>query len=366
MKAPYVRDLIANEVVTGVFLVQSKEVRQKRTGESYLSLILSDRSGEMESRMWDNVAEVLETFDKDDFVKVRGTLQVYNNRPQFIIHKLRPVPEKEIEFADFLPASERDPEEMWAELRAIVSGLDNVHLRGLLNAFLDDPEIAGRYKLAPAAKTIHHAFRSGLLEHVLSLATLACMVTPHYPGVDLNLMITGVILHDIGKIYELSYDRSLGYTAEGQLVGHIAIGIRLLTEKLRDFPAFPVTLRNLVEHLILSHHGQLDFGSPKVPVFPEAILLHYLDDMDSKMEAVRATLAKDPRAESLFTPWNNALERTLLRKGRYLDSGEGFPVENTFAETETAGVKTAPVVSVPAGDFGARLQEALSPERKPK
>lgn len=360
MKSPFLRDLIANEVATGVFLVQSKEVRQKRTGESYLSLILSDRTGDMEARMWDNVAEVVELFDKDDFVKVRGMLQIYNNRSQLIIHKLRPVPEQEVDFADFLPASERDPEEMWSELRAMVAALDNAHIRNLLNAFLDDPEIAGRYKIAPAAKAIHHAFRSGLLEHVLSLGNLARLVTPHYPGVDLNLMITGVILHDIGKIYELSYDRSLGYTTEGQLVGHIAIGIRMLTEKLRDFPNFPVPLRNVVEHLILSHHGQLDFGSPKVPVFPEAILLHYLDDMDSKMEATRAMLAKDPQADGLFTPWHNALARTLLRKVRYLDSGEGISPEKPFPTVDEVRGNKPEGNSSAEADFGAKLREALS------
>ena len=246
------------------------------------------------------------------------------------------------------------------ELRAMVAALDNAHLRNLLNAFLDDPEIAGRYKIAPAAKAIHHAFRSGLLEHVLSLGNLARLVTPHYRGVDLNLMITGVILHDIGKIYELSYDRSLGYTTEGQLVGHIAIGIRMLTEKLRDFPDFPVPLRNVVEHLILSHHGQLDFGSPKVPVFPEAILLHYLDDMDSKMEATRAMLAKDPLADGLFTPWNNALARTLLRKVRYLDSGEGISPEKPFPKVDEVRGNKPDGNSPAEADFGAKLREALS------
>jgi 3'-5' exoribonuclease len=357
MKTPFVRDLIANEVATGVFLVQSREVRQKRTGESYLSLILADRTGELEAKMWDNVAEVVDSFDRDDFIKVRGLLQVYNNRPQFVIHKLRPVPEKDVDLTDFLPCSERDPQQMWAELRGIVSTLDNVHIRALLDAFLDDPEIAVRYKTAPAAKTIHHAFRSGLLEHVLSLCTLAKLVTPHYPGIDLNLMIAGAVLHDIGKIYELSFDRTVSYSAEGHLVGHIAIGIRMLSEKLRAFPQFPVAMRHLIEHIILSHHGQLDFGSPKVPVFPEAMLMHFLDDMDSKMEAMRALLAKDPQATGLVTPWNNSLERALLRKNIYLAPPAAAPAPAD---------RTAPVSSMPPpaalGEFGSRLREALSLE----
>src|SRR5947209_9637954 len=162
MKSPLVRELKPNEVCTAVLLVHSKEVRQKRTGEPYLSMTLSDRSGELDAKMWDNVAEVMDTFERDDFVKVKGLLQLYNNRPQFTIHKLRPVQDHEVDFADFFPASARDAGEMWAELRGLVESLRNTHLRSLLNAFLNDPEIAARYKIAPAAKTIHHAFRSGL------------------------------------------------------------------------------------------------------------------------------------------------------------------------------------------------------------
>src|SRR5207248_1892445 len=189
MKSPFVRELKPDEIATAIFLVQTKEVRQKRTGEPYLSLLLSDRSGEIDCKMWDNVAEIVHTFESDDFVKVKGLMQLYNNRPQFTIHKLRRVEEREVDFRDFFPASLQDPDAMWSELRAIVSAVDNEHIRGLLNAFLDDPEIAARYRIAPAAKTIHHAFRSGLLEHVLSLLKLAKLVGSHYPSIDLNLLI---------------------------------------------------------------------------------------------------------------------------------------------------------------------------------
>ena len=194
MKSPFVRELKPDEIATAIFLVQTKEVRQKRTGEPYLSLLLSDRSGEIDCKMWDNVAEIVHTFESDDFVKVKGLMQLYNNRPQFTIHKLRRVEEREVDFRDFFPASLQDPDAMWSELRAIVSAVDNEHIRGLLNAFLDDPEIAARYRIAPAAKTIHHAFRSGLLEHVLSLLKLAKLVGSHYPSIDLNLLIAGVVL----------------------------------------------------------------------------------------------------------------------------------------------------------------------------
>ena len=377
MKSPIIKELKPNENITAVFLVQAKEIRQKRTGEPYLSLTLSDRSGELDSKMWDNVAEVMDTFERDDFVKVRGLLQIYNNRPQFTVHKLRRIDDAEVDFADFFPASVHDPAVMWQQLRGIVAALDNRHIRDLLDAFLDDPDISTRYKVAPAAKTIHHAFRSGLLEHVMSLLTLAKMVGPHYPMVDMNLLIAGVVLHDIGKIYELSYDRGFGYSAEGQLVGHISIAIRMLNDKLRAFPDFPVPLRNLIEHLVLSHHGRLEFGSPKLPIFPEALLLHYLDDMDSKMECMRALIEKEPQAEGLFTAWCAPLERTALRKSRYLDpdaateSKPRVPVapeeavpQNGLAEAAVHVAGAPKSASSSSSIFGAKLQQALQDERK--
>jgi 3'-5' exoribonuclease len=381
MKSPFVRDLKPNEMLTVVLLVQNKEVRQKRTGEPYLSLTLSDKSGDLDAKMWDNVAEVMDTFDRDDFVKVKGLMQLYNNRPQFTIHKLRPMEESEVDFADFFPASLRNAEEMWSELRGLVAGITNAHLRGLLNAFLDDPDISTRYKIAPAAKTIHHAFRSGLMEHVLSLCGLANTVAPHYPSVDRELLLTGVILHDIGKIYELTYDRGFGYSTQGQLIGHISIAMRMMSDKLRDLPGFPVELRNLVEHMILSHHGRLEFGSPKVPVFPEALLLHYLDDMDSKMESMRALIEKDPQSQGLFTGYSSSLERVALRKERYLNAEQPAKILNAEfpAQESAAALPSAPASGVardttgppkpkpaPASDsmFGEKLSLALNFERK--
>jgi 3'-5' exoribonuclease len=384
MKSPLIRELKPNETATAVFLVHSKEIRQKRTGEPYLSLLLGDRSGEIDAKMWDNVAEVMDTFDRDNFIKIKGLMQLYNNRSQLTIHRLRRVEDSEVDFRDFFPASQRDPEVMWSELGAMVSGIGNQHIRLLLNAFLDDPDIASRYRIAPAAKTIHHAFRSGLLEHVLSLCNLAKVTAAHYPNVDSDLLLAGCVLHDIGKIYELTYERGFGYSAEGQLIGHITIAIRMMEEKLRAFPEFPVQLRNLLEHMILSHHGQLDFGSPKVPAFPEALLLHYLDDMDSKMECMRALIEKDPHADTEFTGYSSALARVALRKERYLapDSSPAEAGVTEAAKPARSADSVPPVLHSPnngsADDFdavtktavppasslfGAKLQQALHPER---
>ena len=317
MKSTYVKELAANRNFTTTFLVRSKEIREKKTGEPYLALLLSDRTGEVEAKMWDNVAEVMDTFERDDFVKVKGLIQIYHNRPQLTIHKMRRLEDSDVDFAGYFPASGRDPEEMWRELRAMIVKMTDPHLRGLVEAVLDDPEIASRYRKAPAAKQIHHAWLGGLLEHVLSLCQL-CHVTAGHYAVDLNLLLAGAVLHDVGKIYELSYDRSFGYTTEGQLLGHMVMGLRIVDDKLRGLPEFPPRLRTLVEHMIVSHHGKYEFGSPKLPQFPEALLFHYLDDMDSKMECMRTLIEHDRQVDGHFTGYNVSLERTVLKKARYM------------------------------------------------
>src|SRR6266851_3990274 len=193
MKSPYVSELQPNQIVSATFLVQHKDIRQKKTGEPYLSLILGDRTGEIDAKMWDNVAEVMDTFERDDFLKVRGLLQVYQNKLQLTVHKLQKTAEQEVDFTDYFPASKRPPEEMFAELQEIIRSIRNPWLRPLLEALMNDPEIARRYKLAPAAKSIHHAFLGGLIEHVLSLCSLARLVAGHYPDVDRELLLSRAI-----------------------------------------------------------------------------------------------------------------------------------------------------------------------------
>jgi 3'-5' exoribonuclease len=338
MKSPYVSELRPNQVITATFLVHVKDIRQKKSGEPYLSLLLGDRTGEVDAKMWDNVGDVLEAFERDDFVKVKGLLQIFQNRPQLTIHKMAKIGDTDVDFADYFPASERDPMEMFAELRGIVSGIRNPHLLGLLNAFLDDESMARRYRIAPAAKSVHHAYLGGLIEHVLSLCTLCRVAAEHYKFVDLDLLLTGAVLHDVGKTAELSYDRSFSYTTEGQLLGHIVIGLRMLQEKLQLLPDFPARLRTLVEHMIVSHHGELDFGSPKVPLFAEAMLLHHLDNLDSKMECMRAMVAKDRHVDGHWTAYNASLERSVLKKAKFLDGDfeeDAAPVASNGV-TETA------------------------------
>jgi 3'-5' exoribonuclease len=349
MKAVFVNTLVANETVTTHFLVTNKEIRQKKTGEPYLSLLLADRTGEIEAKMWDNVADVMSTFDRDDFVKVKGLAQVYQNRHQFTIHKIRRAEDHEVQVVDYFPCSKRDPDEMFAELLGIAESIKNEHLRRLLQAIFADETIARLYRRAPAAKSIHHACLGGLIEHVLSLCGLCRMVASHYEGVDLDLLLAGAMLHDIGKIEELAYDRSFSYTISGQLVGHIMLGCKLVNDKLRDIPDFPPKLMLLLEHIILSHHGELEFGSPKIPVFTEALIFHHLDNLDSKFEAMRSAIEKDRHPESEFTGWIPALERAVLKKDLFLRGPQAQ--SNEKAATQSPAAATSSLDSdKPAGD----------------
>jgi 3'-5' exoribonuclease len=380
MKSPFIGNLVPNDVVTAQFIVLSKEIRQKKTGEPYLSLHLADRTGEMEAKMWDNVAEVMHTFERDDFVKVKGLLQLYQNRSQFTVHKLRRLEEHEVDLADYFPCSDRDSEEMFAELTGMIANIQNPHLRALLDGIFADPQLTALYRMAPAAKTIHHACRGGLLEHVLSLCGLAKLAAAHYKNIDADLLITGVILHDIGKVEELSYSRSFGYSAEGQLLGHIVLGLRLVGTKVDQIPDFPPKLRTLLEHMIISHHGELEFGSPKVPIFAEALLLHHLDNMDSKMDALRSALKRDHQVDGEFTGWVAPLERILLKKEKYLrktpvQPSTETPVAAAGPQPEPATEKPMPAAPVPTQEpkkngphsppsntlFGEKLRAVLEP-----
>lgn len=360
MKSPYIRELEPNQVITGLFLVQHKDVRQKKSGEPYLSMMLADRTGELDAKMWDNAAESLDAFERDDFVRVKGLYQIFQNRPQLTVHKIAAVADSEVDFADYFPASARDRDEMFAELRTWIESIANPYLRALLETIFADEEIALAYRTAPAAKSVHHAWLGGLIEHVLSLCHLAKFTAAHYKDIDVDLLLAGVILHDIGKIRELSYARGFSYSTEGQLLGHIVIGMQMIHEKLRQVPDFPAPLRDLLIHMILSHHGEMEFGSPKVPMFAEAMLLHHLDNLDSKMECVRGLIERDRLVEGVWTGYSSALDRTLLKKRRYLEPGSPKPVEPAQTKPPQAKPATEPPSSSP---FAAKLQTALTRDK---
>src|SRR5271154_404499 len=308
-----------NKIITSNFVVVSKQIKPKKTGEPYLALTLGDRSGQIEAKMWDNVEEVLNVFEQDDFLKIKGLINKYKNRFQLTIHKLRKLGESEIEFSDYLPKTTRNIDELWQTLAEFVASFQNPHLKALVQAFMSDPEIAAAYRNAPAAKTLHHAYIGGLLDHVVSLFRSCDLVCRNYPQVNRDLLLTGAFLHDIGKIHELAYNRSFSYTTRGQLLGHMIIELEMLQAKLVLFPTFPADLKILIEHLIISHHGEYEFGSPKLPMFPEALVLHYLDDLDSKMESMRAHFEREAGTEAAWTGYNPSLGRPLLNTAKFLD-----------------------------------------------
>lgn len=360
----FANELEPNQQVQTTFLVLTKDVRQKKTGEPYLSLQLGDKTGDIDAKMWDGVAEIVDTFDRNDYVKIRGQATVYQNKLQLRVDRLMRADEREIEPADYFPASKRDRDEMYAELMGYIETMRNPHLKALLEAFFADADIARRYKTAPAAKSIHHAWIGGLIEHVLSLMALARFTARHYPEVDEDLLLTGVVLHDIGKIYELTYDRGFGYSDEGQLIGHILIALRMVDEKARQVPDFPPKLKLLVEHLIASHHGELEYGSPKVPCFLEAMLLHHIDNLDSKMETVRTIVNRDALLDGNFTGYAPSIERSLLKKDRFLSEEQPVPPAPRPAATPAAKPKAPAAYPTTGSLFGDKLNSALNTKDK--
>lgn len=317
MKDIYVNELEANQTITTILLVKTKEVKAKKTGEPYLSLLLGDKTGEVDAKMWDNTEEVESTFERDDFVKVKGLVQVYRNKPQLTIYKLRRCRDEEVDFADYFPTTGKDVEAMMAELLEMIAEISNPWLRQLLERlFKEDEEFVAKFKQAPAAKSLHHAWLGGLLEHTLSLCQLCRLIAPRYPEVDDGLLLAGAMLHDIGKIEELSFNRSFSYTNEGQLLGHMILELDLINQKIRQIDQFPHELKVLIGHLIISHHGEYEFGSPKLPMFPEALLLHCLDNMESKMQAMGDLLKNDRNVEGDWTSNNFMFGRPLFKRRR--------------------------------------------------
>jgi 3'-5' exoribonuclease len=310
-----------NETVTSYFALSSLQVREKKQGGQFLALTLSDKTGTFEARMWDDIGDALANCAEGCYVKVQGQVSKYQGKFQITLQKMRAAAESEVEAADYQPSTQFDVEEMWAELRGYVSEFANADLKRLVFAFLDDEEIGPAFKVAPAAKRLHHAWLGGLLEHVLTLVRVCRATAPFYSEVDPDLLVTGAILHDIGKIRELSWKSSFSYTLEGQMIGHISIAQGMLREKVQALAPFPEKLRVLVEHMILSHHGKYEFGSPKLPMTPEAILLSALDDIEAKMQAMRnefAASVASGKEGGEVTEWVRSMDRPLLNSQAYL------------------------------------------------
>lgn len=317
MKTSFVADLSSEQSITTFFLVHEKEIRNTREGKSYLRLELGDRSGTIEARMWDQFEAAAKDVSRDDIVKVQGRVEIYRNKPQLSVIQVRRARPDEVDLADFLPHTKEDVSKLWAQLLETANSIANPWLKKLTGAILSDPEVIPRYQRAPAAKVMHHAYIGGLLEHVVGLCGLAKHIAAQYPELNLDLLLTACILHDVGKLEELCYDRSIGYTVEGQLLGHIVMELETVSHAMDAIDGFPPALKTVVQHLLISHHGQYEFGSPKLPMIREALVFHYLDDLDSKLAAVRSALAIDS-GESEWSAYSNALGRKFLRLDEFL------------------------------------------------
>jgi len=305
------------------FLVLAKQQRTTKTNKPYLNLILGDKTGQLEGRVWElGDPRIAKDFDRGDIVKARGSASRFDDRMQMKIDQLRIALPNEADKSDMLPATIYDVATLWQQLLGFVESLTDPDLKRLLSTLVEDPALALAYREAPAAKQLHHAWLGGLLEHVISLCTLADRVAPHYPLIDRDLLLTGVILHDIGKVRELSWEIGFEYTVEGMLLGHIQIGAALAERTMDSLPNFPPKLKTLVLHMILSHHGKLEFGSPKLPMIPEALVLNFLDDLDAKMQAVSSEFdksAKEGKRPNELTNKVWALDnRQLLNTKRWL------------------------------------------------
>ncbi|MCK4388948.1 MAG: HD domain-containing protein [Desulfobacterales bacterium] len=312
MKKTFVNMIKQGQAVDDIFVALDKQIAYKKDGDPYLTLSLMDRTGSMKGVVWDNVQVISKAFAAGDYVRVKGNVVEYRETLQLVVQHLEQPDPTEVDSRDFLPATERNVEQMLERLIDISQTVKNKHLLRLLVAFFEDKAFVDLFKTAPAAKKMHHAYLGGLLEHTLSIALLIEAIAGHYKGVDRDLLLTGGILHDIGKVYEFSYKTHIDYSDAGRLLNHIVIGVEMLEKKIATLNDFPEDLGLVLKHMIVSHHGTRDFGSPEPPKTLEAVILNYLDELDAKVTAVRTFMeSEDP--EATWTSYHRVLERYFYR-----------------------------------------------------
>ena len=318
-----VKGLKPGQDVDQVFLIREKQIRTARNGSRYFQAELCDATGVLPARMWDASEVLLEALGQTNFVRVRGRVELYREQPQLILASIRPAPKDEIDLERFIPHSPHDPEERLARLLDVTETITNPHLRALLQAFLNDQGFVEQFKRCPAAVAYHHATIGGLIEHTTSVAELAELVCRQYPELNRDMLLAGVLLHDIGKTRELAYQEAFTYTVHGELVGHVISGVLMVEEKVRGLPDFPPELLDELRHIILSHHGEYEFGSPKLPMTREALALHYLDNLDAKMEAITRALADEGAGDETWTERLQMLRRRFYRGSTPADENSG-------------------------------------------
>jgi len=320
----YVSDLMPGMTLDQVFLVREKDLRTTKSGDLFVVCTLVDRTGQLPARMWRASEAIYNAIPVDGFLHVKGRSEQYKGSMQFIIDSCRPYSADKVDLADFLPVTELDVEQMWSELLEIVRGIKDKSLRMLIKKFVEDKDFVAAFKRSPAAMQMHHGFIGGLLEHTLNIARDAVALLPLYPKVNADLVLAGIFLHDAGKTIELSAGTSINYTDRGQLVGHITIAAIWIQEKANEIAAetsepFPQQTLDVLTHIILSHHGLHEYGSPKLPAVPEAYFIHYLDNLDAKMYLTTNAIAGDPDEDANFTRYIRTLETRLYKRSGELD-----------------------------------------------
>ena len=335
MKEIYVNQIKERDRVNTIFLVRDKITAMAKNGKPYMTLKLMDSSGEVDGRIWDRVDELSSYFEADDFVRVDAKANVFMGKMQLVIQHLEKVAEQSVDLADFLPVSSRSTTEMRDELDRLLDSLEDPYVSALLRSFFDDQEFYRLYSRAPAAKSMHHTYIGGLLEHSLAVAALATDIAKRYPRVNRDLLISGAMLHDVGKVTELSFERSFDYTDEGKLLGHIMIGVQMIEDRIRKIAGFPHELSMKIKHLLLSHHGQYDFGSPKRPKFLEAVILNYIDELDSKINAVQLHMDKEQQTSG-WTSYHRLLDRYFYMGEEKPEKAAPHAVSMNVSSTEVA------------------------------
>ena len=318
MPRRYIKQLGHQETVDQVFRAAEKQLRPNRNGNLYLQIDLSDRTGTIGARMWNATEAIYRSFDNGDYIQVEGTTQLFQGALQLIATRLTKMEPSEVDEDDFTPLAAVQVDRLVVRLGEILRGMNDPQLRNLAECFLLDEEFMVKFTRAPAGIKHHHAYHGGLLEHVVNLMEVVLRIAPCYPQIDRDLLLTGTFLHDVSKIDELNYERDLAYSDEGQLIGHLVMAVSLLeqkvceAEKLSGEPISEETVLRL-KHMIVSHHGQYDFGSPKLPMTLEAVALYHLDNLDAKVFAFHQQLRDDPNVDSPWTHYNPTLGRKLFK-----------------------------------------------------
>ena len=318
MQRRYISEYAERDTIDDVFLVSDKQLRSNRQGNLYLQVELSDRSGSIATRMWNATEQIAARFDDGDYVRAKGAVQLFQGGMQLIANNIDKAQSSEVDEQDFLLLTSDDIDRLALRLAEILRGLEDSHLVNLAECYLSDEAFMAKFTGAPAAVKHHHAYRGGLIDHTVNLCEVILAIAPRYPQVNKDLLLMGAFLHDSGKTEELYFDRGLGYSDHGQLIGHIVIGTQMLDAKAAEAEALtgealPAELLLRVKHMIVSHHGTNEWGSPTVPMTLEAIALHYLDSLDAKIQCFEQLLHDDANRTSSWTQYYPNLGRKLFK-----------------------------------------------------